>query len=119
MAKNSDINGSGSDRLRGDWVEIGFENNIISEAELNKFISRIIACGIEENIAVSIQELKQILEREGAGLQLVELLEDLRKASPEMAKLGKSIKQDVSSDDLAKAIRESRDRIRREESFRC
>ncbi|MCR5324919.1 MAG: hypothetical protein K6E85_16805 [Lachnospiraceae bacterium] len=119
MSDKPGINGSGSDRLRGDWVEIGFENDVISEAELNKFISRIIACGIEENIAISLRELQEILRREGAGVQLIELLEDLRKASPEMAKLGRSIKQDVTSDDLAKAIRESRDRIRREESFRC
>ena len=60
----------------------------MNEKELLEFIAQIIACGIDENIRYSFEELEDILEREGAAQELIEMMEELITASPEAAKLG-------------------------------
>ncbi len=96
------------------------KNDIFSKQNLLRFISRIIGSGIEDNIRSSLSELNGILRDEGADLSLLMLLHDVILASREMAELGESKdNSDVTDDELGKAIRKSRERIRREEAFRC
>ena len=96
------------------------KDNTFTEQDLKRFISRIIACGIEKNIRNSLSELGSILQNEGVDFELQTLLHDVILASQEMAELGKSKgNTDITDEELGKALRESRERIRREESFRC
>ena len=100
--------------------ESGVTGDIISEKDLIRFISRIVESGRRENINESLGEIRHILEREGASFEIMQLIDDTISADIEVTALGKAKKgSDISSGELAKAIRESRERIRREESFRC
>ena len=92
----------------------------MTEQELLKFISRIIACGDETSISYALRELKDILEREGVEQALLDKIEDAARASREMADLGKDKRgADILPDELGKAIRDGRERIRRMEAMRC
>ena len=91
----------------------------MTEQELLKFISRIIACGDPTSIGHALKELKAILEREGVDPKLLELLKDLADANREAADLGKRKNgAEVNMGEIGKAIRDGRERIQRE-AFRC
>lgn len=95
------------------------KNEVLTEEELLRFISRIIACGNRWSIEAALGELKSILEREGADVSMSATLEELAKASPELADLGKNTRKNVTGQQLGEVLREYRERIRREQEFRC
>lgn len=96
------------------------KNDIFTEQDLMRFISRIIGCGIEKNIRIALSELSEILRNEGVDYSMLTLLHDTILASQELAEFGETNNNsDITEDELGKAIRKSRERIRREESFRC
>ena len=118
---NEDLSKKGSFKsVNGNDTGKNPADNGISEQELLKFISRIIACGTEGNIMNALEELEGILSNEGANLSTITLVRDAVKAAPELASLGTEKKnKDVTRDEFGKALREARERIRREEAYRC
>ena len=93
---------------------------IMNEQELLAFISGIIANGSEQKVQLSLMELRNILERSGVEERLLTIVKDLIDTAREAAVLGASKKgKDVTMEELGKIIREGRERIRREEAFRC
>ncbi|MCR5332366.1 MAG: hypothetical protein K6E62_14465 [Lachnospiraceae bacterium] len=111
MEKKTEDNMKGSE---------GAQNDVVSAQEVMRFISRIIASGNTENIRLSLDELGKILGREGASTGVMQLIDDACDACPELAELGNVKKgADITSDELGTVLRESRERIRREQSYRC
>ena len=91
----------------------------MTEEELLAFISRILSIGISGSVNEILKELKSILERDKADEKYIELVGDLIQADREAAQLGKSKNGvRVTMDELAKAIREGRERIERDRN-RC
>ena len=86
----------------------------MDEKELRAFISQIIASGNHYNIALSLAELRHILEREEAEQSLLDLLEQAVDADLELAQLGMAKRGNlISKDELGKALREGYERNRR------
>jgi len=98
----------------------------MNEAEFRAFVTRLILCGNRNSVRYSITELMNILIQEDAEDYLIELAKELAEVDLEMAELGKQLQkridmnqEDVTMAELGKAIREGRERIRREAEFRC
>ena len=92
----------------------------MDEKELLAFISGIIANGNERKVQLSLTELLGILERADVEERLLAIVRDLIDTAREAASLGASKKgKDVTMEELGKSIRDGRERIRREEAFRC
>ncbi len=92
----------------------------MEKQELLNFISKIITNGNDRNVEAALLEFADILERVGEPDEFTELVRNLAKANQEASVLGKQ-KQGapVSEDEIGKAIREGRERIKRAEAFRC
>ena len=98
----------------------------MNEAEFRAFVTRLVLCGDRTSVRNSLTELMCILIREDAEYYLIDLVKELIEVDHEMAELGKNLKkrldkngEDVTMEELGKAIREGRERIRREAAFRC
>lgn len=104
----------------------------MNETEFLRFVSRIISCGNEESIALSLKELEDIIVRNGLPMKYTALLEGLIQTKKEAAELGiKKQKQnrggnepeytgvELTMEEIGKAIRDGRERIRQEREFRC
>ena len=98
----------------------------MNEAEFRAFVTRLVLCGDRTSVRNSLTELMCILIREDAEDYLIDLVKELIEVDHEMAELGKNLKnrldkngEDVTMEELGKAIREGRERIRREAAFRC
>ncbi|MBR6897830.1 MAG: hypothetical protein IKN24_06640 [Lachnospiraceae bacterium] len=92
----------------------------MTKQELNAFIDRIIASGNRVNVRASLEELKNILEKNVTPPELIEYMDALIVADREMAALGKSKHGAPTTEaELAKAIREGRERKEREDAYRC
>ena len=84
------------------------------------FVNRIIAGGHEESIRYSLTELKNILEKEGLSEELTDFLDGLIISAPEAAELAfKKKGAEAGPEELARVIREGRERKRRQDAFRC
>ena len=104
----------------------------MDENEFLRFVSRIIACGNETSVNLALKELKCIVGGSGLSQRLNDTLDGLIETSREAAGLG-NMKQkknrdkndarftgvELSMEELGKAIREGRERIRREKEYRC
>lgn len=92
----------------------------MTQEEILKFIDQIIASGESESVRLSLTELAKILERNNEPKPLVEQVEDLAKAYVEATELGNQKNgAPVTSEEIGKAIREGRERIKRQEAYRC
>ena len=86
----------------------------MNEKELLQLISHIIACGEPRNIALSLTELRQILEREEADPKLLDKMNEAIEANVELAELGKTkFGAVITEKELGKAIRDAYERRRR------
>ncbi len=95
----------------------------MNEKELLDFISHIIASGNPHNIALSLEELGNILVREEeksgeivilVDSELLDLVWGAQEADRELAQLGKEKKgKRITKEELGKALREGHERNRR------
>lgn len=91
----------------------------MTEEQLLTFIKRIISSGQEQNIAMSLTELYNILLKDDADQKLIRIVKDLSETAREAKALAeKKNGDDITMEDLASSIRSGRERIERE-SRRC
>lgn len=91
----------------------------MTEEQLLAFIKRIISSGQEQNIAMSLTELYNILLKDDADQKLIRIVKDLSETAREAKALAeKKNGADITMEDLASSIRSGRERIERE-SRRC
>ncbi|MBQ8951239.1 MAG: hypothetical protein IJ065_08825 [Eubacterium sp.] len=91
----------------------------MTEEQLLAFIKRIISSGQEQNIAMSLTELYNILLKDDADQKLIRIVKDLSETAREAKALAeKKNGDDITMEDLASSIRSGRERIERE-SRRC
>ncbi len=91
----------------------------MNEKELLEFVSQIISSGNEENIKLSLMELSAILNREDVDEQLKKCVNELALYSREAAELGgKKEGRPVNMQELAVAISNGRERLKRESTAR-
>jgi hypothetical protein len=91
----------------------------MTEEQLLAFIKRIISSGQEQNIAMSLTELYNILLKDDADQKLIRIVKDLSETAREAKALAeKKNGDDITMEDLASSIRSGRERIVRE-SRRC
>ena len=93
---------------------------IMDRQELLRFISKIIANSEAKTVECSLNELAGILRNAGEDESLIQLTEDTAKAWVEAHELGSRKKgREITEDELGRVIREGRERIKRQEAFRC